>query len=102
MEKPVLITAYCYKYRLFPSTRYFEREDYGGESHQIRWQEVPFATSQPQRLERFALAGNKAWHGWMQDSMEDLHAAGIRFCETQHQQLAHQWIRQGNSRASTL
>jgi hypothetical protein len=37
----------------------------------------------------------------MQDSMEDFHSAEIRFFETQDQQLAHQWISQGCSKAST-
>jgi hypothetical protein len=37
----------------------------------------------------------------MQDSMEVFHSAEIRFFETKDQQLAHQWISQGSSQAST-
>jgi hypothetical protein len=79
---------------------YFEMEDFGGESHKIRWQEVSFTRSHPQGLERIAIVGNKEWHGWMQDLMEDFHSAEIRFFETQDQQLAHQWISQDNPKPS--
>jgi hypothetical protein len=80
---------------------YFEMEDFGGESYKIRWQEVSVTTSHPHLLERIAIVGSKEWHGWMQDLMEDFHSAEIRFFETQDQQLAHQWISQGCSKAST-
>jgi len=38
-------------------------EDFGGEFHKIRWQEVPFATSHAWGLKRFAIVGNKERHG---------------------------------------